>query len=326
MTDPKRFVVLLTAAIIVSSGCSVTPKGPYPESSQDSAKLNEFNSKIALLAGQATGEGEYLIGEEDLLEVTLFDIQDKNGLPRIIQARVSTSGHVTLPYVGKIKALGATPHDFEEHLTSEFMRFIREPQITVFVREYRSYQISVVGYVENPGIYELKGRRTLLEGLAMAGGLNEDAGRKVRLTRQLESEVETILLDLERIAREGDLSLNLALLPGDVISVPQAGVFYVEGMVTKPGAYPLQQPTTVSQALATAGGMDFTLANVSGTVLLRKMDNGEREQIPVRYAAIKNGKAEDFMIEEDDVIVVPLSGTKFIFDRTIDLFRVNTAI
>jgi len=135
-----------------------------------------------------------------------------------------------------------------------------------------------------------------------------------------------VLIDLDRIARDGELGMNIALLPGDVINVSQAGIFYVEGMVNKPGAYPLQQPTTVSQALATAGGADLTLANVSGTVLLRKQDSGQRESIPVHVAAIREGKADDFFVQEDDVLVVPLSGTRYFLDRTLGLVTFSRRI
>jgi protein involved in polysaccharide export with SLBB domain len=75
---------------------------------------------------------------------------------------------------------------------------------------------------------------------------------------------------------------NLVLMPGDVVSVPKAGMFYVEGIVSKPGAYPLLEKTTVSEAVATAGGADTTLANIGGTVLYRKKDDGSREADPGR--------------------------------------------
>lgn len=304
---------------VVAAACVVTPhyaSVSHSESrSHNETEIERFNQSIALMAGQSAAEGDYRIGSEDLLEVTLFDIEDKQGEPRLIPARVSNTGFVTLPYVGKVKAEGLTPLELEEALRRDFKRFIHEPQITVFVREYRSYRISVVGYVKNAGVLELRGRKTLLEALAMAGGLNAEAGRGVRITRQSGAQVQTVLIDLERLARDGDMELNLILLPGDVINVPRAGIFYVEGMVKKPGAYPLLQETTVSQALATAGGPDVALANQGGITLYRKLGDGQREAIRVDVDAIRSGKSEDFVVEEDDVIYVPVSGPKYFIDR-----------
>jgi len=315
---------LAIAAMFVLGGCSIAPRVNLPDSKADSGQ-HEFNNSLAVMASQASAAGEYKIGPEDLLEVTLFDIEDNTG-PRVIPVRVSNSGEITLPFVGKVDAGGLSSYELERRLTDVYRRFIHDPQLSVFIREYRSYQVSVVGYVETPGVYELRGRKSLLEGLALAGGLNKDAGHDVRLTRQTDKGVETVLIDLDRIARGGELGMNVALLPGDVIDVPQAGIFYVEGMVNKPGAYPLQQPTTVSQALATAGGADLTLANISGTVLLRKQESGERKSIPIRMSAIRKGKATDIFVEQDDVLVVPLSGTKYFLDRTLGLLRFDRRI
>ncbi|MEE8362445.1 MAG: SLBB domain-containing protein [Dehalococcoidia bacterium] len=190
---------------------------------------------------------------------------------------------------------------------------------------------------ENPGGLRLA--------LSLAGGLNEEAGHSVRLSREVENcpeafeqanqehglpcprQVLTELIDLDRLTRDGDMRLNPELLPGDVINVPRAGVFYVEGMVNKPGAYPLLQDTTVSQALATAGGTDVALAREGGTTVYRKMPDGQRRPIPVRLAKIREGRAVDFLVLEDDLIVVPLSGPKFFVDRVLGLVRVgvNTA-
>ncbi|RMF22947.1 MAG: hypothetical protein D6760_06340 [Deltaproteobacteria bacterium] len=321
-TAARRFWLssfALVTSLVLAAGCASSRYARVTAPSQDESaqQLQAFNESLALMAARSDGAGDYRIGPEDLLEVTLFDIEDATGDPRMIPTRVSNSGYVTLPYVGKIKAQGLTPLELEDTLRTAFQQFIHDPQITVFVREYRSYRVSVVGYVNQPGVLELKGRKTLLEALAMAGGVDDDAGREIRLSRQTAGQVQTILIDLDRLAREGDMSLNLALLPGDVINVPRAGTFFVEGEVNKPGAYPLIEKTTVTQALATAGGPDFKLAKLGGITLFRKQENGERVAIAVDLDAIRSGKADDFLVNEDDVILVPLSGAKYFVDRVM---------
>ena len=315
--------VLSFMVVLGIGGCA--PRAYIPPDSSV-ASNEELNRQLAVMAAEtaAAPETEYRIGPEDLLEVTLFDIEDEHGEPRIVQSRVSNTGFATFPYVGVVDAAGMTPTEFEDHLREAYTRFIHEPQLTVLVQEYRSYRVSVIGYVKEPGVLELKGRKTLLEGVAMAGGLTDEAGKEIRLTRMTEQGPQTLLIDLDRIARDGDVRLNVDMLPGDVIAVPKAGTFYVEGTVKNPGAYPLLQETTVSQAVATAGGADATLAKSSSTVLYRKSADGERQAIPIDLAALEDGDGEDFKVQQDDVIVVPLSTARLWVDRlTMGILRIG---
>jgi polysaccharide export outer membrane protein len=304
--------------------CSSKPSLPPPVPKETTSN-EKFNQDIAVMASKVKVGADYRIGAEDLIEITLFDIADAQGQPRVITSRVSNSGLITLPYIGNATAAGLTTMELEGQLRDSFLKYIHDPQLTVFVKEYRSYRVSILGYVNNPGIVELTGRKSLLEAIAMAGGLTDEAGKNVRLTRSdPEQGASTILVDLDRIANEGALDLNLDLYPDDVVTVPKAGMFYVEGIVKKPGAYPLLQETTVSQAIATAGGADPGLAKLSGTVLYRRVPEGERIAMPVDLAALQRGEQQDFLVEEDDVIVVPVSNPRLIFDRvTRGILRVG---
>jgi len=312
----------------MASSCARSPryKAYGPDTPDEHGYNEQLNEKLAVIAAQDDDDTEYRIGSEDLLEITLFDIEDRDGEPRVVTTRVSNTGFVTLPLVGKVTAEGFTPLQFEEHIRAKYTRFIREPQLSVFVQEYRSYEISVIGYVENPGVLHLQGRRTLLEALALAGGLNNEAGRTVRFRREVGDTVITDFIDLTKLAQEGDVRLNPVLLPNDVVHVPRAGVFYVEGLVNNAGAFPLLQDTTVTQAIATAGGPDVELARMGGTTLFRKRKDGEREAIPVDIAAIRKGTSDDFLVLEDDVIVVPLSHPKYWFDRALGLVRLGIGL
>lgn len=313
--------LLVAGCVVRQPGLEAMRKADADASAQQTVR---FNEDLTLLAAQAaSAEGEYVIGPEDLIEVTLYDIQDTSGEPRLIAARVSNSGYITLPYVGKVLAQGLGPLELEERLRRDYVRFIHDPQITVFIREYRSFRVSVVGNVKTPGVLELKGRKTLLEALAMAGGLDPEAGRSVRLSRASDDQVQSVLIDLDQLTQNGDVRLNPTLVPGDVITVPRAGIFYVEGMVNKPGAYPLLAETTVSQAIVTAGGLRTELARASGTTIYRKSPSGEREAIEVDIGAITDGKFRDLPIQAEDVVVVPISGPKFFVERVTGLVRVG---
>jgi len=289
----------------------------------DKQSNEAFNEKLATLAA-TSADLEYRIGPEDLLQVTLFDIENREGDPQRILVRVSSTGAVALPYVGEVQAAGLTPIELEASLRTAYQRYIRQPQIAVLVREYQSYRVSVVGYVKHPQVLELRGRKTLLEVIALCGGITDDASKSIRLTRTAPEGQTSVLVDLDTIATGLDPTANLLLLPGDVVSVPKAGMFYVEGVVTKPGAYPLLETTTVSEAVATAGGADTRLANVGATTLYRKRNDGTREAIPINLASLKQGTTDDFVVQENDVIVVPLSGPKLFFERlTAGILRVG---
>jgi polysaccharide export outer membrane protein len=291
----------------------------------DSTKTSneDFNATIAGIAANEA-DLEYRIGAEDLLKVTLFDIEAGDGDPQEIMVRVASTGDVTLPYVGTVQAANITPLELEQRLIKVYRKYIRDPQIAVLVEEYQSFRVSVVGYVNEPGVLELRGRKTVLEAIAMTGGLTEVAGKSVRLTRRGTEKTESVLIDLDAIAEGLNPDANMVLLPGDVVSVPKAGMFYVEGVVANPGAYPLLDDTTVSEAVATAGGPDRTLANASGTLLYRKREDGKREAISVNLASLKNGGSEDFYVQENDVIVVPVSGPALFLDRvTAGILRIG---
>ncbi len=280
--------------------------------------VGSLNRDIAAAAGrQPAATTDYRIGADDLLEVTLYDIQSRDGAPRTVSARVSASGIVTLPLVGQVEIAGKTAIEAEAALRDAYRRFIHEPQITVFIKEYRSYRVSVVGHVEKPGVFEVSGQRTLLEVLAMAGGLNERAGKTVQISRRRDDRLETLFIDLDRLAKEGDMQMNVAMMAGDVVNVPKAGVIYVQGSVAKPGAYRLRDSMTLTQAIGAAGGPDQELANAAGTRLFRRGENGERVEVPVDWKAINTGRVEDIKLVENDIVVVPMSLPKYVVNKFI---------
>jgi polysaccharide export outer membrane protein len=169
----------------------------------------------------------------------------------------------------------------------------------------------VVGYVEKPGVYEVSGQRSLLEVLAMAGGLNARAGKTLQISRGGEDKLETIVVDLDRLSRDGDMRLNLAMMPGDVVNVPKAGVVYVQGSVKKPGAYRLRESMTVSQAIGAAGGPDDKLAQRDEVRLFRRGPQGERIEVPVSL------EHDDVQLVENDIVVIPMSMPRYVVDRFI---------
>jgi polysaccharide biosynthesis/export protein len=194
--------------------------------------------------------------------------------------------------------------------------YLYHPQVGVQVKEYRSQQISVVGAVRNPGVFQLTGPKTLIDLLAMAGGINERAGSQVHLYRQQSDRRQTYVVDLLALANNPSL-VNMPVQPGDVLDVPQSGMFFVDGSVGKPGSYPLSRPYTLTQALAIAGGVMPRLADYSGIVVFRRQESPEVERISVNLKDVLGGQTTDPPIQADDVIFVPTSTAKYILERFI---------
>lgn len=308
---PSILSILGVLAVVAgATGCA--PRAPVQVQGNPQARVEGINRKLAASVGGAHGVPEYLVGPEDLLEVSLYDLQDEEGQPRNIAARVSQNGLISLPLVGHVEVAGHSALQIEELLRDRYRKYIHEPQLTVFVREYRSYRVSVVGYVEKPGLYEIAGEKTLLEALGLAGGLNKEAGTTIQVTRRTAKGLRTHYIDLNRLVRDGDMRFNIPLRPGDVVYIPKAGMFYVIGSVANPGPYPVHGPLTVTQAIATAGGPDEKLASLGGTALYRPGPNGERRKIPIDLSAIASGEQQDPVVLPDDVIVVPMSRLKYV--------------
>jgi polysaccharide export outer membrane protein len=231
-----------------------------------------------------------------------------------MEVRMSQEGVINLPLLGDIAAGGATPAILERLLRQRYEEFMHEPQIGVQVKEYRSQQVSVIGAVGKPGMYQLPGPRTLVDVLSMASGINERAGEQVHIYRQGPQGRQSYVVDLLALARNPEL-VNMPVQGGDVVNVPLAGMFFVDGAVGKPGSYPLSRPYTLTQALAIAGGVTRTLADYSEIAIYRRSNGAEAEKIPVDLSAIWDGKASDPHVEANDVIAVPISTAKYIVER-----------
>jgi polysaccharide export outer membrane protein len=279
--------------------------------------IRTINEALAAAAVPTADQAaDYQLAPEDLLEITLYNVPEREAgvTPRTTQVRVSQKGRITLPLLGEVPAAGLTPTALAQALRERYARYLQQPQVGVKVMEYRGQQVSVLGAVRTPKVFELTGAQTLIGVLALAGGLNERAGRQVYLYRQGPEGRQTYVVDLLALARNPGL-VNMPVQGGDTIQVPQAGMFFVDGAVGRPGAYPLERPYTLTQALAIAGGATRTLAKLSEISIYRRRPDGEAEQLPVNLDEIQASRAPDPLIQADDVIVVPISTGKYIVQR-----------
>jgi polysaccharide export outer membrane protein len=179
-----------------------------------------------------------------------------------------------------------------------------------------------MGSVQKPGLFELTGPRTVIDLLSMAGGVSEKAGTQVHIYRQGPNGRESHVIDLLALASNASLinANNAGLITkpvqsGDVIHVPPAGMFFVDGAVGRPGSYPLGRRYSLTQALATAGGVNRDLNSYDITIFRRKGEVAGIEPINVDLAQILAGSTTDPQIEADDVIVVPINSLKYVYHK-----------
>lgn len=330
----KVFVLyVLMSAMLAGCGSHVErtlPAGPAAQSGSQAASssANEINKALSLTAAQSTASAaDYRVGPDDLIQITIYNIpeQDARVTPRTVILRVSQRGAVVVPLVGELGVKGMTTRDIERELHTRYSKYIRNPHVGVMVTEYRQ-RVSVMGAVQKPGVFELIGPKSVIDMLALAGGVTERAGNQVHVYRQDEKGGrQSMVIDLVMLANstglaakdENALVLTAPLQPGDVVNVPQAGMFFVDGAVGKPGSYPLGRNYTLSQALATAGGVDRELVDYSGISINRRHGTNKMETIPVDFEAVMAGSANDPQIQPDDVILVPMSSFKFFVKRFV---------
>ncbi len=253
------------------------------------------------------------IGPGDLLELKIF------GAPELGSTlRVSDDGEITVALIGSVKIAGLTPDQAQTEVARRFRDggFLRDPHVSILIKEFASQGISVLGEVAHPGVYPLLGAPRLLDAIAAAGGTTQHAGRTVVIThRQQPSEPEKLLLsrDAEQISAQ-----NPDLHPGDTVIVSRAGIVYVSGDVHTPGGFEMDQNErlTVLQAIALAQGLNATAA--VGSVRVIRREEGTLKEIPVELKAMMAAKAPDMELKDQDVLFVPNSASKSAARRSLE--------
>ena len=250
---------------------------------------------------------DYRIGRQDLLEIEVFDVGELSQT-----VRVGQDGSISMPLLGRLVVAGLTKAELEQ-LIARLLddRYVRDPQVTIFVREYESKKIAVTGAVKRPGTFEMLGRKTLLEVISMAGGLDADLGKQIIVFRREDDEsTKRIAIDLGRLVYQADPQLNLLLEPNDIVYVPAVEKIriFVSGAVRNPDVYevPRDEPVTVLKAITIAGGTTVRAA-IKKVQVLRNDDNGDRVVLLVDLRKIKRGKVEDPLLHEGDIVLVPES-------------------
>jgi polysaccharide export outer membrane protein len=214
---PRAFVSgLLLLLVAVAGGCANQAVRSNPNV-VEGAMLPAPDSTTD--AGAYEGATDYRIGAQDLLEISVFGIND---LSRTV--RVNSNGQVSLPLVGAVLVGGKTVPEVEQAIATQLKSgYLQDPQVTVFIKEFASQRVTLEGAINSPGIYPLTGKTTLLQVIAMAKGVDEKTAdlKGVIVFRQVEGKRMGAVFDLAQV-RAGTMQ-DPQIYGDDVIVVEQSG-------------------------------------------------------------------------------------------------------
>ena len=285
------------------------------------AQQQQQSNRAATIPEQGANLPAQAVGPNDLIAVSVYDAPE---LSRTI--RIGTDGMIRLPMLKRlIKAEGLFPADLETAIAQALRdeQILVDPFVTVTIAEYHSRPISVSGAVKMPLVFQAEGPISLLEAIARAQGLSENAGPEVLVSRtQLGPDGATVMLTrritVRNLINDADPAVNIKLTGGEEIRVPEVSKIYVVGNIKKPGAYPVQNgsDTTVLQMLALSEGLSpFASKNA---FIYRREANGSKNEIPVALDRILQRKSPDVPLVANDIFYIPDNRGKRIGVRAIE--------
>ena len=267
----------------------------------------------------------YPLGPDDQIMVKALDADEVTTAQPV---RIDSRGNISLPLVGR------TTDQLAAAIEQNLKRYLQSPDVSVYLIETHSQPISVLGYVTTPGVYQLQGHKTLYEVISMCGGIRQDAGYQIKLTRRIEwgriplpdaQDDPTGQFSIASVSIKGVMDAtnpaeNIEVRPNDVISVPKGEIVYVIGAVHKPGGFVIGEQKTISglEVLSLAEGLDH-FANSKKTKIMRLVANSNtRAEIPVDLKMMLDGKLPDVHLQAGDILYVPLSGRKAAAARGVE--------
>lgn len=239
---------------------------------------------------------DYQIGEGDVIMITVYDNPDLDK-----KDRVSNEGLIVLPLIGPVKAKGRTAGQLSKEITALLADgYLVDPHVSVYVEEFRSQKVTILGEVNAPGLYEISGETSFLELVSRAGGFTTLAGGEAVVKRQSGASgqpKDIIRIDLKNFMEKGDTSVDIPLRHGDSVFIKKAPLFYVNGEVRNPNAFKYQENMTIIKAVTLASG--FTeKASPTNIKIIRKIKGTERVLKKVKM---------DMPVQAEDIVVVPES-------------------
>ena len=284
------------------------PNAPAPAAAPDVSGMAP--AKVQMSSPASSTPAEMFIGPGDEGDMSVFSMPELT-----THFRVEANGDVSLPLIGKFHIAGMSADAAQAAVEKKYEEggFLRNPHIIIFIKEYTTQGISVLGEVNHPGIYSALNARRLYDLFLIAGGLTARAGKTVSITHAKDPENPVVVtLDHGGInANQG----NVEIQPGDTIMISRAGVVYVIGEVNRPGVFVMEstQVASMLQMLALAAG-PTRMAALGHTRLIRRTPKG-LESKDVDLKKIMQAKGADIDVQAEDIVYVPPSRGKAAIER-----------
>lgn len=330
----KSLVFSLFACSIATIVISAQTPIPSTQQANPQPGKNPIN-QAAVPAATKTQDQNYHVGPGDVLDVRIFNQPQLSG-----ERRVTEVGRIRMPFIEEFQVACLTEPEIAQLIATKYKKFLRDPQVDVFVKDYKSLPVAVIGAVNQPARFQLQRRVRLLELLSQAGGPSNRAGNVIHIIHSndydfcqgtsdrnappadgkpansasgAEEQADTIsiLTALSTVKLRdllgGKLDANLYIQPGDIISVPEADQIYVTGAVNRPGAYALTTKITLTQAIGLAGGINMEGAKNRVRLVRQEPDSDNRSEVVYNLGDITKRKIEDIVLMPNDIIEVPNS-------------------
>ncbi|MBX3280095.1 MAG: polysaccharide biosynthesis/export family protein [Acidobacteria bacterium] len=288
---------------------------------QADARFQEQASVLRAASGDR--EQRYRIGVGDVLIIRVFGHPDLGG-----EVPVNSLGNIRLPFFDEIPAACRTESDLAASIAERMRKYLRDPQVDVIVKEYRSQPVAVMGAVAQPGRFLLQRRVRLLELLANAGGPAPNAGSTIFVIHSNDlqtcdtatnggdgnEEGNAVQAGLTTYKLKelmtGSPEANRFVEPGDIVSIPEADQVFLTGNILRPGPVPLKGQLTLLDAIAMAGGFQAEASKKNVRLIRHDGVTGTRKESVYNVEDIEKRRADDVLLQPNDIVAVSSSAVK----------------